>query len=141
MKENKRKTAKKPARKVQPVDNSAMPLDDLRAHLRPFRGQIDALDDKIMALLAKRFAIVRRVGELKAAHNFPSYISDRVVEVLEHVAAPNPVKKVLKQYEPIKRMIYQGKGARARALFDRAALPRKEAQIRNQLRREGLWLR
>jgi hypothetical protein len=66
---------------------------------------------------------------------------DRVVEVLEKVAAPNPVKKVLKQYEPIKRMIYQGKGAKARALFDRAALPRKEAQIRNQLRREGLWLR
>jgi hypothetical protein len=66
---------------------------------------------------------------------------DRVVEVLEQVAAPNPVKKVLKQYEPIKRMIYQGKGAKARALFDRAALPRKEAQIRNRLRREGLWLR
>ncbi|MGI1663471.1 hypothetical protein ACRDNQ_14625 [Palleronia sp. KMU-117] len=67
--------------------------------------------------------------------------SDRVVEVLEQVAAPNAVKKVLKQYEPIRRMVYQGKGRQARALFDRAALPRKEAQIRNRLRREGLWLR
>ena len=38
-------------------------------------------------------------------------------------------------------MVYQGKGAKARALFDRATLPRKEAQIRNRLRREGLWLR
>lgn len=87
MKENKRQAAKKPARRTKPVDNAADVLDDLRAHLRPFRGKIDALDDKIMALLAKRFAIVRQVGELKAAHNFPSYISDRVVQVRERNAA------------------------------------------------------
>ena len=87
MKENKRQTVKKPARKAKAVDNTADVLDDLRAHLRPFRGKIDALDDKIMALLAKRFAIVRAVGELKAAHNFPSYISDRVVQVRERNAA------------------------------------------------------
>lgn len=66
---------------------------------------------------------------------------DRIVEVLETVAAPNRVKKVLKQHEPFRRMIYQGRGAKARALFDRTALPRREAQIRNRLRREGLWLR
>lgn len=87
MKENKRQAAKKPARRTKPVDNATDVLDDLRAHLRPFRGKIDALDDKIMALLAKRFAIVRQVGELKAAHNFPSYISDRVVQVRERNAA------------------------------------------------------
>lgn len=67
--------------------------------------------------------------------------SDRVVEVLEEVAAPNPVKRVLKGYEPCKRMIYQGKGAEARALFDRSNLPRREQMIRNTLKREGLWLR
>jgi chorismate mutase-like protein len=61
--------------------------EDLRRRLKPFRGRIDALDDRIMALLAKRFGIVRAVGELKAAHNFPSYISDRVVEVRERNAA------------------------------------------------------
>lgn len=86
MKENKRQTGKKPTHKAKPVDNANDVLDDLRAHLRPFRGKIDALDDKIMALLAKRFAIVRQVGELKAAHNFPSYISDRVVQVRERNA-------------------------------------------------------
>ena len=86
MKENKRQAGKKPASKAKPVDNAADVLDDLRAHLRPFRGKIDALDDKIMALLAKRFAIVRQVGELKAEHNFPSYISDRVVQVRERNA-------------------------------------------------------
>ena len=67
--------------------------------------------------------------------------SDRAVQVLEDVAAPNPVKKVLKTYEPFRRMLYQGKGAEARALFDRANLPRREQVIRNRLKAEGLWLR
>jgi len=38
-------------------------------------------------------------------------------------------------------MIYQGRGAKARALFDRANLPRKEQAIRNQLRSNGYWMR
>lgn len=67
--------------------------------------------------------------------------SDRVVEVLEAVTAPNPVKKVLKDYPPFKKMIYQGKGAQVRALFDRENLPRKEQMIRNTIKREGLWMR
>ncbi len=67
--------------------------------------------------------------------------SDRVVEVLEQVAAPNMVKRVLKEYEPFKKLIYQGKGAEVRALFDRTDLPRKEQMIRNQIKREGLWFR
>ncbi|MCU4652840.1 hypothetical protein N8I71_08345 [Roseibacterium sp. SDUM158016] len=66
---------------------------------------------------------------------------DVVVQVLETVAAPNRIKKVLKAHEPMKRMIYQGKGAKARALFDRDALPRREQVIRNTLKREKLWLR
>ncbi|MBB3993604.1 hypothetical protein GGR95_001235 [Sulfitobacter undariae] len=67
--------------------------------------------------------------------------SDRVVEVLEHVTSPNKVKKVLKTYDPIKRMIFQGRGQKARALFDRAHLPRKEQAIRNQLKSNGYWMR
>lgn len=67
--------------------------------------------------------------------------SDRVVEVLETVAAPQAVKKVLKTYTPIKKMIYQGQGAKVRALFDRANLPRREQMIRNTIKREGLWVR
>ncbi|MEX3014801.1 hypothetical protein [Gymnodinialimonas hymeniacidonis] len=65
----------------------------------------------------------------------------RVVDVLEEVSAPNKIKKVLKNYDPMKRMIYQGKGQKARALFDRANLPRREQAIRNTLKREKLWLR
>lgn len=67
--------------------------------------------------------------------------SDLAVQVLEEVAAPNAVKKLLKGYEPFRRMIYQGKGAAARALFDRADLPGREQTIRNRLKAEGLWLR
>ncbi|WP_224815366.1 hypothetical protein [Hasllibacter sp. MH4015] len=65
----------------------------------------------------------------------------RVVDTLEEVAAPNKIKKVLKNYEPMKRMIFQAKGQKARALFDRADLPRREQAIRNTLKRNNLWLR
>ena len=67
--------------------------------------------------------------------------SDRVVDVLEEVAAPNKIKKVLKQYDPIKRMIYQGRGHKVRDLFDRDNLPRKEQAIRNTIKRNGFWMR
>jgi len=66
---------------------------------------------------------------------------DRTVEILREVAAPNWIKRALKEYEPFRRLIYQGKGARIRALFDRDALPRPEARIRKKLKNAGLWLR
>jgi hypothetical protein len=61
--------------------------------------------------------------------------------VLTEVTAPNKVKKVLKQYDPMKRMIYQGRGDRVRALFDRDNLPRREQAIRNRIKSEKLWMR
>lgn len=67
--------------------------------------------------------------------------SDRVVEVLEQVAAPNKIKKVLKGYEPIKRLVYQGRGQKVRALFDRDNLPRREQAIRNKIKANGFWMR
>lgn len=66
---------------------------------------------------------------------------DQVVEMLEEVTAPNKVKKVLKGSEAAKRMIFQGRGAKARALFDRENLPAKERVIRNTLKRHKFWLR
>ncbi len=67
--------------------------------------------------------------------------SDLTVEILEAVAAPNWLKKVLKAYDPIKRLVYQGRGAKVRALFDRNNLPRREQAIRNRIKSEGYWLR
>lgn len=63
------------------------------------------------------------------------------LEALEEIAAPNRIKKVLKQYEPFKRMIYQGRGHKARALFAETGLPRKEQAIRNRLKAAKLWMR
>jgi len=67
--------------------------------------------------------------------------SDRVVAVLEEVCAPNRLKKVLKEHDAIKRMIYQGRGHKVRALFDRDNLPRREQAIRNTIKRNGFWMR
>lgn len=67
--------------------------------------------------------------------------SDAVIELLHEIAAPNWIKKVLKAYDPIKRLVYQRRGERVRALFDQAHLPRREQAIRNKIKSEGLWVR
>lgn len=67
--------------------------------------------------------------------------SDHVIEVLETVATPNKVKKVLKNYEPLKKLVIQGKGTKIRDLFDQDNLPQREQVIRNTIKRNGLWMR
>ena len=67
--------------------------------------------------------------------------SDHAVAVMEAVAAPNKIKKHLKLYEPYKRMVFQKRGHKVRAMFDRGNLPRKEQQIRNQIKKAGFWVR
>jgi len=67
--------------------------------------------------------------------------SDHAVAVLEQVTAPNRIKKLLKEYDAIKRMIYQGRGQKVRALFDRDNLPPREQAIRNTIKRNGFWMR
>ena len=67
--------------------------------------------------------------------------SDHAVQVMESVTAPNKIKKYLKGHEAFKRMIYQGRGAKVRAMFDRADLPRQERAIRNQIKSAGFWMR
>ncbi|MBS0565196.1 MAG: hypothetical protein JSR87_12210, partial [Proteobacteria bacterium] len=66
---------------------------------------------------------------------------DAAVSVLEDVTAPNRIKKILREHEPAKRLIYHGKGREVRALFNRADLPRREQAIRNRIKSAGLWLR
>ena len=66
---------------------------------------------------------------------------DAVVDVLEAVAAPNKIKKVLKNYEPHKRLVFQRRGHKIREMFDRENLPRREQAIRNQIKKRNLWMR
>ncbi len=67
--------------------------------------------------------------------------SDAAIAVLESVAAPNKIKKWLKQYDPFKRMIYQKRGHKVRALFDQNNLPRREKALRNKIKSAGFWMR
>ncbi|WP_397545210.1 hypothetical protein [Roseovarius carneus] len=67
--------------------------------------------------------------------------SDHVVEVLHHVCGPNRIKRVVKEYDPIKRMVYQRRGMKVRDMFDQDNLPRREQAIRNQIKRNGFWMR
>lgn len=69
--------------------------------LKPYRAQIDALDDQIVDLLVKRFAIIREVGHLKAQHNIPAILEDRVREVInrasERAAAQNSEDDLIRE--------------------------------------------
>lgn len=67
--------------------------------------------------------------------------ADFVVDTLETVTAPNRIKKVLKGHDPFRKMIYQGKGRKVRAMFDRNDLPSSEQKLRNQIKRAKLWMR
>jgi hypothetical protein len=67
--------------------------------------------------------------------------SDLAVSVLEEVAKDKALRPTLRNWEALKAMVYQNKGRKARALFDRDRLPHREQVIRNTLKREGLWLR
>ena len=67
--------------------------------------------------------------------------SDRVVEVLETVAGDREIRRLLRDFEPVKMMVYQNRGQKVRQMFDRQDLPRREQMIRNQIKKEGLWLR
>ena len=66
---------------------------------------------------------------------------DHVIDVLHEVAAPNKLKKLLKHHDPIKRTVYQRRGEKVRAMFDRDALPRREQMIRNRIKKAGFWMR
>ncbi len=66
---------------------------------------------------------------------------DAVVDLLERIAAQQKIKRFLRQYPAAHKMIYRGKGRAVRALFDRAALPRREEAIRNAIKRARLWVR
>ncbi|WP_210092220.1 hypothetical protein [Ruegeria sp. HKCCSP346] len=110
------------------LDQAALPLV-----IHSFGGGRDALPD---GLLDGSVSCHYRLFPLLYARE-----SDHVIDVLETVVAPNKVKKVLKQYDPLKKLVLQGKGEKIRALFDQDNLPRREQVLRNAIKSKGLWLR
>jgi len=67
--------------------------------------------------------------------------ADHVIDVLHEVSAPNKIKKLLKNSEAMKRLIYQGRGMKLRALIDRDNLPRREQNLRNKIKSAGFWIK
>lgn len=62
-----------------------------------------------------------------------------VLNVLESAVAPHRIKMRLKEWEPAKKLIYQGKGrAKLRPLFMQG-LPVRERPIRQILKKNGWW--
>lgn len=55
--------------------------------LKPYRDQIDALDDQIVGLMLKRFDIIREVAAVKKRENIPAIIEDRIREVVDRAGA------------------------------------------------------
>ena len=67
--------------------------------------------------------------------------SDRVVDVLENIAGRQELRRLLRDHEPVRRMVYQNRGRKARALFDQDDLPKREQMIRGALKKAELWMR
>lgn len=57
----------------------------MKDSLDGLRMEIDALDEKIVALLAARMAVASRVAAVKQAQNIPVRLQDRIDVVLDRV--------------------------------------------------------
>jgi len=67
----------------QPTEPTAP--DDVWATLTTYRESIDNLDSALIALLAERFKITQRVGQLKAAHQLPAADPSREQEQIQRL--------------------------------------------------------
>ncbi len=65
--------------------------DFIKQTLKPFRTEIDDIDDQILKLLGKRFDVVKKVAKVKIKHDIPAFLGDRVTQVRER-AATNGLK-------------------------------------------------
>lgn len=72
---------------------------------------------------------------------FYATASEKQMTAFQELTAPNWLKKVLKTYDPFRRMIYHTRGEKVRAMFDQNNLPRNQQAIRNQIKRKKLWMR
>ncbi|MBP9819926.1 chorismate mutase [Candidatus Woesebacteria bacterium] len=78
------------------------------SRLATYRSQIDAIDQSIVSLLAKRIAIVKKIGLLKKSSGKAVYDPQRektVLEQLVHVGTPQGIPKqlILNLYQQIFR--------------------------------------
>jgi chorismate mutase len=54
-----------------------------------WRAEIDAIDDRLVALLNKRAVCAIEIGKLKRVRNLPIHVPEREMEVLDRVSRGN----------------------------------------------------
>ena len=64
-----------------------MDTEQAKAQLQRMRGSIDNMDSALIHLLAERFKITQRVGELKAAAGLPPADPNREAQQIERLRA------------------------------------------------------
>lgn len=64
-----------------------------------------------------------------------------IIDVLEEVCAPNKIKKLLKESEAFKRLVFQGRGHKLRALITPDDLLKPEEKLRKKIKNRGFWYR
>lgn len=67
--------------------------------------------------------------------------SDAAIATLEVVCAPNRIKKLLKEYEPFKRLVFQKRGHKLRAVIEPVDLLKPEEKLRKKIKNRGFWMR
>lgn len=67
--------------------------------------------------------------------------SQAMIDILEEVIAPNKIKKLVKEYEPFKRMVYQGRGMKLRAIITEDDLLKPEEKLRKKIKNRKFWMR
>jgi len=60
---------------------------DRESPLAPLRAEIDAIDAELVALLGRRFGVVRRVAAVKHRHGIPAVLPERIEAVKRQAAA------------------------------------------------------
>ena len=65
-------------------------MQELNKRIKPFRIEIDNLDEQIVHLLNKRAAAATQIGHIKREYNMPVYVPSREEEVIGHVKSLNP---------------------------------------------------
>jgi len=66
------------------MSQARSPADDRLAALR---NDIDAVDDELVRVLARRFALVEEIADIKAARGDPVVVPSRIEAVLARVEA------------------------------------------------------
>jgi len=67
--------------------------------------------------------------------------SDAAIEALERACSPNRIKKLLKEYEPFRRLLFQKRGHKLRAIIEEDDLFKPEEKLRRKIKNRGFWLR